>query len=106
MAIIAGVLMLCACSSPTAAGSWKLREIRDDSSGLLITEANLAAMGEYAMELNEDGSGTMNMGGAVSPVSWDETTLTIAGGAPQAYTLQGKELKLQDEEAVLTFTRN
>lgn len=94
-----------ACSTASAAGSWQLKEIRDDGSGLLITEANLTAMGEYSMELKEDGSGTMNMGGAVSQVQWDEKAITIAGGSPQTYTLQGKELKLQDEEAVLTFVR-
>ncbi len=106
IAVLAGVLMLCACSTPSAEGSWQLKEIRDESSGLLISEADLAAMGEYSMELKEDGSGMLNMAGAVSELVWDDAGITIAGGQPQTYTLQGKELKLQDEEAVLTFIRN
>ena len=104
-ALILFLCFLCACGSTSAAGSYRLIEIRDDDSGLLITEANLNGMGEYTMELKDDGSGTFDMAGAVSQLRWDDQTIVIAGGAPQEYTLSGRQLKLQDEGAMLTFEK-
>lgn len=105
--ITAAVLLalLCACSRASAAGRYRMVELKDEAGGLYITEANLTAMGEYGMELKEDGSGFMNMAGAVTELTWDEESITLSGSQPQPYVLQNGRLILQDEDAELTFVR-
>ncbi|MBR3364053.1 MAG: hypothetical protein IKG53_04190 [Solobacterium sp.] len=100
------LFLLAGCAKPTAAGSWRLIEISDESSGMYISEENLAGMGVYTMQLYEDGSGQMNMAGQLTNLKWDAETITLTASQPQYYTMEGSQLRLQDQEAVLVFVRD
>ena len=78
----------------------------DETSGMFISEENLAAMGEYTMQLYEDGSGLMYMAGKSVSLQWDEKTITLTDSEPQPYTMDGGKLRLQDLDAVLVFVRD
>lgn len=103
---LAVLLILAGCAKASPAGSWRLIEMSDETSGMFISEENLAAMGEYTMQLYEDGSGLMYMAGKSVSLQWDGKTITLTDSEPQPYTMDGGKLRLQDLDAVLVFVRD
>ncbi len=57
-----------------------------------------------ALQLLEDGTGTMDYDGVLRELSWDETDITMDGVA-DAYTLADGLLTMADENMELVFAR-
>ena len=100
-------MVLLGCESKTSAtGTYRLILLEDSQSGLSITEDDLNNLGmDYIMELSEGGTGYLDMGGQVMELTWNDSEITILDGYGQKYEISGNELKLEDEGAVLLFSK-
>ena len=70
-------------------------------SGVEMNESTLQQMGGVSLVLNGDGTGTFDMFGQVSEITYDDST--IQNTTPMAYTIDGDYLYLQVSE-VIEFT--
>lgn len=87
----------------TPAGAWTL--VRMSYNGLTVEKEDLEDMDvSMALQLLEDGTGTMDYDGVLRELSWDETDITMDGVA-DAYTLADGLLTMADENMELVFAR-
>ena len=105
------VLFLTACgntasetaSADTPAGAWTL--VRMSYNGLTLEKEDLGDMDiSMALQLLDDGTGTMDYDGVLRELSWDADNITMDGTA-DAYTLEDGLLTMADEGMELVFER-
>ena len=101
--VLVMVLALCACgNSSKMAGTWELTAMTSDG------EDYYATLKEYGitviLQLNEDGTGYLDVGGEKEDITWSGSSITI-DGEKEFVKLNGDTLTIEEPDAVMTFTR-
>lgn len=105
------VLFLTACGKSTVenagadtlVGSWTL--VRMSYNGLTLEKEDLGDMDiSMALQMLDDGTGTMDYDGVLRELSWDTDNITMEG-VTDGYTLEDGLLTMTDEGMELVFER-
>lgn len=97
------LLSLCACGSgKNAAGTWQLSSLK--SNGEDYSNALKFKSLSVTLVLNRDGTGSLDLAGETTALTWDETGITM-NGALSPFTLKNDELVLSESDTEMVFTR-
>ena len=109
--LLMAVLFLTACgnaasgteSADTPAGAWTL--VRMSYNGLTVEKEDLEDMNvSMALQLLDDGTGTMDYDGVLRELTWNTDNITM-DGVTDGYTLEDGLLTMVDEGMELVFER-
>lgn len=103
------VLLLAGCGrvlNQEAVGSYQLTGMADEDGTDMTDQLDLLEAFGYTvwLDLEEDGTGTMNQFGELTEVKWTNSYIEV-GNVRSGYRLDGDELVMKTQDGTWTLTR-